>query len=652
VIELKKISRTYDTGKVQVPALRNITISIAQGEFVAIMGHSGSGKSTLLNILGFLDKPDSGSYRFLGREITEFKDDHLSNLRNYIAGFVFQQFHLLPRMTALENTELPLIYAGKKYLKDIARRMVSEVGLSHREEHYSNELSGGEQQRVAIARSMVNEPLMILADEPTGNLDTASGMEILSILRNLNENGKTVIMVTHEKEIARHAKRIIRMRDGEIISDKVYERRGAKKTTPTYVPDDIFSKSGPSFGRAELGDFIRQAVSSIFSHKLRSILSMLGILIGVTAVISMLAIGQGAKEAISEQLSSLGSNLLIIRPGSFRSRGVALEAGSVTRLSLQDSKAISKLDEIAGVSPSVRGIGQLVFGNRNWRSWIEGVGVEYENVKTSTPQSGRFFTEREVRMREKVAVVGMTVVRELFDGMDPVGRIMKINRINFKVIGVLPERGAWAWRDRDDIVVIPITTAMYRLLGKEYIDSIDAEVKSPELIDQAKETIRDLIIKRNRLTEDNEDSFHIMDMTEFKDAVQSTTRTMSWLLGSVAAISLLVGGIGIMNIMLVTVKERTREIGLRKAIGARRKDILIQFLIESIFLTFWGGVTGILLGSGISLLLSSLAGWPIKISFYSVLLATLFSIMVGLCFGLWPAIQASRLKPVEALRYE
>jgi macrolide transport system ATP-binding/permease protein len=652
VIELKKISRTYDTGKVQVPALRNITISIAEGEFVAIMGHSGSGKSTLLNILGFLDKPDSGSYRFLGREITEFKDDHLSNLRNYIAGFVFQQFHLLPRMTALENTELPLIYAGKKYLKDIARRMVSEVGLSHREEHYSNELSGGEQQRVAIARSMVNEPLMILADEPTGNLDTASGMEILSILRNLNENGKTVIMVTHEKEIARHARRIIRMRDGEIISDKVYERKGAKKITPTYVPDDIFSKSGPSFGRAELGDFIRQAVSSIFSHKLRSILSMLGILIGVTAVISMLAIGQGAKEAISEQLSSLGSNLLIIRPGSFRSRGVALEAGSVTRLSLQDSKAISKLDEIAGVSPSVRGIGQLVFGNRNWRSWIEGVGVEYENVKTSTPQSGRFFTEREVRMREKVAVVGMTVVRELFDGVDPVGRIMKINRINFKVIGVLPERGAWAWRDRDDIVVIPITTAMYRLLGKEYIDSIDAEVKSPDLIEQAKETIRDLIIKRNRLTEDNEDSFHIMDMTEFKDAVQSTTRTMSWLLGSVAAISLLVGGIGIMNIMLVTVKERTREIGLRKAIGARRKDILIQFLIESIFLTFWGGVTGILLGAGISLLLSSLAGWPIKISFYSVLLATLFSIMVGLCFGLWPAIQASRLKPVEALRYE
>jgi macrolide transport system ATP-binding/permease protein len=652
VIELKDITRTYDTGKVQVPALRNLTISIAEGEFVAIMGHSGSGKSTLLNILGFLDKPDSGSYRFLGREITEFKDDHLSNLRNYIAGFVFQQFHLLPRMTALENTELPLIYAGKKYLKDIARRMISEVGLSKREEHYSNELSGGEQQRVAIARSMVNEPLMILADEPTGNLDSASGREILSILRNLNENGKTVIMVTHEKEIARHAKRIIRMRDGEIISDKVYERRGVKKITPACVPDDIFSKSGHSFGRAELGDFIRQAVSSIFSHKLRSILSMLGILIGVTAVISMLAIGQGAKEAISEQLSSLGSNLLIIRPGSFRSRGVALEAGSVTRLSLQDSKAISRLDEIAGVSPSVRGIGQLVFGNRNWRSWIEGVGVEYENVKTSTPQSGRFFTEREVRMREKVAVVGMTVVRELFDGMDPVGRIMKINRINFKVIGVLPERGAWAWRDRDDIVVIPITTAMYRLLGKEYIDSIDAEVKSPELIDQAKETIRDLIIKRNRLTEDNEDSFHIMDMTEFKDAVQSTTRTMSWLLGSVAAISLLVGGIGIMNIMLVTVKERTREIGLRKAIGARRKDILIQFLIESIFLTFWGGVSGILLGTGISLLLSSLAGWPIKISFFSVLLATLFSIMVGLCFGLWPAIQASRLKPVEALRYE
>ncbi len=654
MIELTNVTRTYDTGKVKVHALKSTDLKISRGEFVAIMGHSGSGKSTLLSILGFLDKPDTGSYRLFHREITELEDDELSILRNQIAGFVFQQFHLLPRMTVKENTGLPLIYAGKKDQESSVIDKIKSVGLSHRESHYSNELSGGEQQRVAIARSIVNEPMILFTDEPTGNLDSKSGEEVLSILESLNNEGKTIIMVTHEKDIAARAKRIIHMRDGKIISDKKNAKRKRKghEQIPDAEAEDIISNTAASFRKAEFGDFIRQAVGSIITHKMRTFLSMLGILIGVAAVISMLAIGEGAKEEISKKLSSMGSNLLKVRSGSGRHRGVSLGAGSVTRFTIEDARAISKIQEVRTVSPAVRGGVQLVYGNKNWRSQVQGVGVDYEKITSSQPVAGHFFTEKDLRMRKKVALVGTTIVSELFDNNDPVGSIMKINRINFKVIGVLPEKGASPWRDKDDIVIIPVTTAMHRLLGKEYVDYIDAEIKDISLIDKAKESISNLIIKRHRLSGNSLNSFNIRDMTEIREAITSTTRTMSWLLGAVASISLLVGGIGIMNIMLVTVKERTKEIGLRKAVGARRIDILLQFLIESSLLTCIGGVAGITLGSAISIALASMAGWPVKISLFSITIATLFSITVGIFFGLWPALQASRLKPVEALRYE
>jgi macrolide transport system ATP-binding/permease protein len=312
---------------------------------------------------------------------------------------------------------------------------------------------------------------------------------------------------------------------------------------------------------------------------------MLGILIGVSAVISMLAIGTGAEESISQSLSSLGSNLLTVMPGSVQHRGVAMEAGSTTRIEMQDSKDLARLKEIKAVSPSVMGRAQLVFQGKNKNSGVLGVGTQYENMRSATPLTGRFFTEDELRARKKVAIVGSTVVRELFGGINPVGKEIKINKINFIVIGILPQRGASFWRDQDDVVVVPVTTAMYRLLGKIYLDTIDVEVKDPALIESATASIKELIIKRHRLPPDKEDSFQIRDMTQIRDALSSTTKTMGWLLGSVAAISLLVGGIGIMNIMLVSVKERTKEIGLRKAIGARRTDILVQFLIESALMT-------------------------------------------------------------------
>lgn len=654
MIELKNINKTYAMGTAKVHALRNVSIQISPGEFVAIMGPSGSGKSTLLYTLGFLDRPDSGTYLFRGKDVSEFSDDELASLRNHTAGFIFQQFHLLSRMTSSENVELPLIYGGKKDLKQKAAEKIEAVGLSERADHRPNELSGGQQQRIAIARALVNEPLIIFADEPTGNLDTKSTNEIIDILKKLNQQGKTNVMVTHEHEISQHAKRIIYMRDGEIISDEVKGKQPKKSVAASEKTFSAETGSRPEtlFSVTEIIDNFRLGFNAIFSNKMRSLLSMLGILIGVASVIAMLALGKGAKESISDTFASLGTNILTIRPGARRMGGVSMEAGAVTRFTLKDAQEISKIPHVKGVSPSVSGRGQIVYGNKNWNTQIQGVGVDYAEMKSSVPISGRFFMDEEVRARKKLALIGMTVARELFGNNDPVGEVIKINRINFTIIGVLPEKGSSPHGDRDDIVVIPVSTAMYRLLGKDYLDSIDAEIDDIGFMEEVKTSIQELIVQRHHLGKDNENSFNIRNMAEIQEAFQGMTQTMTALLGSIAAISLLVGGIGIMNIMLVSVTERTREIGLRKAIGARRKDIMIQFLIESVVMTFGGGMIGIVFGIGTAVLLSVLAGWATIVSPFSIILATGFSIVVGLVFGLWPAHKASQLNPIEALRYE
>ncbi|MBU4332867.1 MAG: ABC transporter permease [Candidatus Omnitrophica bacterium] len=637
-----------------VYALQGVSLSIKAGEFVAIMGPSGSGKSTLLHVLGFLDRPDKGSYKIFDTEISLLNDAELATLRNRLAGFVFQQFHLLRRVSAIENTELPLIYAGKKNIRDKAYEKLEAVGLAQRQHHKPNELSGGEQQRVAIARALVNEPMIIFADEPTGNLDTKSEEEIMSILRKLNDDGKTIIMVTHEMEVAEQAKRIITMRDGKIQTDVYKDKNNSKHAVKndSSIIEDIVSKKHSSFGKMEFLQHCTQSFQAILSNKVRSFLSILGILFGVGAVIAMMALGEGAKSSMEQRLKSLGSNLLSIQGGHSSVRGASGGAGSVTRFTFEDINAIAGLsDYIKKASGSCRGSAQIVSESENWNTSIEGVSYDYGSMRATLPEIGRWFTQEEIDRRDKVAIIGITVANKIFGSRNPIGKEIKINRINFKVIGIAPEKGSGGWRDQDDIVYIPLTTAMYRILGKDYVDQIYAEVKDIKFMAEAQEQIKNVIRKKNR-SFNKEDSFEIRDMSEIQEMLSSTTQTMSLLLGCIAAISLLVGGIGIMNIMLVSVTERTREIGLRKAIGARREDIMSQFLIEAVVMTFSGGLIGILLGAGAAFIMAAVFGWATKVSLFSIILSTTFSIAVGIGFGLWPAKKAAQLNPIEALRFE
>ncbi|MBI3297110.1 MAG: ABC transporter permease [Elusimicrobia bacterium] len=657
LIELDGITRSYLVGGEELKVLKGISLRIEEGEFVAVMGPSGSGKSTLTQILGLLDRPTSGAYRLQGRDVSRLSDDEGAALRSRTIGFIFQMFNLLARTSTLDNVVLPMIYSGAPDRETRAQELLADVGLSDRLAHKPNELSGGQQQRVAIARALVNRPRIIFADEPTGNLASDQASEIMARLKLLNRAGITIIMVTHEPEVAAHAGRIIRIKDGLVVADERNEDRSgggiAVLTAPARPAPPAEAVQVAALSAAEFREYGASALRALAANKVRSGLSMLGILIGVAAVIAMLAVGRGAQKAIEARLASLGSNLLMVRSGARNMGGVRGARGAVSRLTLDDVKELAKAHpSIKAIEGNVGGSAQVVYANKNVNTQVTGATPLFASMRNSEPAFGRFFTEEEDELQARVVLIGQTVANNLFGEEDPVGKEVKLNRVNFRVIGVLPLKGANTFRDQDDTVLIPLQTAMKRALGKRFLDTIAIECETPESIPEVMADVTEVMRRRHRLPAQREDDFEIRNMADIQAALSGTTQTFSLLLGIVAAISLLVGGIGIMNIMLVSVSERTREIGLRKAVGATRRAILSQFLLEAAVLSTLGGILGILLGTSVSFILSTFSGWLAVVSPGSVALAFVFSAGVGIVFGFWPARKASLLSPIEALRYE
>ncbi|MDD3065272.1 MAG: ABC transporter permease [Endomicrobiaceae bacterium] len=645
LLSIKSITKVYDVGDTKLDVLRGVNLTIEEGEFVAIMGPSGSGKSTLMHILGLLDRPSGGVYEIYGQNVLKFDDNSTAFLRSKIIGFVFQQYNLLNKMTACDNVALPMIYSGGTNRVERAKNLLESVGLSERIFHKPNQLSGGQQQRVAIARALVNEPKIIFADEPTGNLASAQSDEIMQILTDLNKKGISVILVTHEPDIAQWANRVITIKDGQVISD-------TKKTEPQKTDNKPLKihKDCSKFSIAEFSENFFSAIRAILANKTRSILTMLGIIIGVASIISMLALGTGAQKSLEKQIKSMGTNLLYLMPGRISMGGVA--GNVVRRITLEDVDALASNTELVkNIDPTVSGNVQVVYGNKNANTSLTGATTAYQYMQNAVPEYGRFFTNTENNNSAKVCVIGATVVKNLFGDQEPVGKYIKINRKQFRVIGILPVKGAQGHRDGDDIIIVPLNTAMKRLLGTRYVSSVSVEVQEGK-INETEKYLLATMLERNKLGADRADSFRIRNMSDMIQMLSSTTKTMTMLLGSVAGISLIVGGIGIMNIMLVSVSERTREIGLRKAIGATKTAVLLQFLIESSALSVLGGFFGVSLGVLISFAVSKFAGWAAFVSGFSVFLSVSFSVCVGIVFGLWPAKKASELSPIEALRSE
>ncbi|MGE0680225.1 MAG: MacB family efflux pump subunit [Candidatus Binatia bacterium] len=642
LLELTNIEKHYQTGDTTIRALDRASLTVHQGEFVAIMGQSGSGKSTLMNIIGCLDRPTSGSYRVLDKEAAHLSPDELAALRRDTFGFVFQRYNLLASATAGENVEIPSVYAGLPKQKRTvhALQLLAQLGLGERAEHRPAELSGGQQQRVAIARALVNDPPVILADEPTGALDSKSGEEVLTLLKELHAEGRTIILITHAENVAQHASRIVRIQDGRIIEDSA--PAGASVYAPR-AQKEKEDRIGVGF-TSSLHEALLTAWRSLRVNLFRTILTLLGIIIGVAAVVAMLAVGEGSRQQVLNQISAMGTNLMTIRPGAPGIRG----EGDVVTLTPEDAAAIKALPNIENVVPERNGRLTARYGNIDYQTTVQGVGEDFTYARDWEVAEGQFFTMEDVTRVASVLVLGRTAAKTLFPhGGNPIGKYIFLRNAPFLVIGVMTEKGASpGGSDQDDAVFVPLNTALTRLFGKSYLSSITVKVADTTDIDITQARIEELLKARHK-TED----FGVRNMASILEFAMETQNTFTLLLGTVAAISLLVGGIGVMNIMLVSVVERTREIGIRMATGARMRDILLQFNIEAAVVCAVGGIMGILVGVIVGLGLR-LGGMSVIFSVTPAVFAFTCASATGLLFGYLPARKAARLDPVIALASE
>ncbi len=653
LIEFQKLSKIYQIGSGEpLRALDEVDLRIDFGEYVSIVGPSGSGKSTLLQIIGLLDRQTSGTYKFMSEDTIGLNDDAVTSLRARSIGFIFQLFNLLPRVTVEENIVLPMIYRGVNGNPDWPLEVMKKVGLQTHRKHTPAQLSGGQQQRVAIGRALVNRPQIILADEPTGNLPQKQAHEIISELEKLNTEGMTLIVITHDQAIAERARRVIQMVDGKIVSD--HRRDGVVRKVP-----EVLAKEAPS----RLWNFrlwketLKIALQSLGRNKIRTFLTTLGIIIGVFSVISMLAIGEGAKKDIEYTLRQMGSNMFRVASSKPSPKGAGIQKVKYRQLTWDDYEGLLKLQSqnslIHNIAPALEGAATTTHAGRDWSTVIQGVDVSYEKMRNVTPVLGRFFSEGEAARQETVCILGNTVYHNLFEkNENPVGKIIQINLKSFRVLGILPTKGSSWGKDEDDVVIIPINTAIRKLFGSKYLTHIYVQAANESVLNRAIEAVSERLRVQHAIQGDEESDFVIKNFGEIKKTIEQVTGTMTKFIAIIALISLIVGGIGIMNIMLVSVTERTREIGVRKAIGAKRRDILFQFLIESMMIGLVGGVIGIALAAVAALVMTYAMDWEVSLKFIFVSLSFLFSLLIGIFFGLYPAYKASNLSPIHALRYE
>ncbi|WDL83847.1 MacB family efflux pump subunit [Aeromonas bestiarum] len=642
LIQLKGIERRYQSGEQEVTVLHPLDLTIEAGEMIAIVGASGSGKSTLMNLLGCLDRPSAGQYLFRGQDTATLDALSLARLRCHHFGFIFQRYHLLPHLNAVANVEIPAVYAGASRPERQARSqaLLARLGLSDRSHHTPGQLSGGQQQRVSIARALANGGEVILADEPTGALDSQSGKEVMAILKELHAQGHTIILVTHDMAVASHADRIITLRDGRVLEDS---GKPATATAPLQPAPPTARAGGNDWDRyREAG---RMALHAMLAHRMRTFLTMLGIIIGIAAVVSVVALGQGARAKVIDQINAMGTNTIDIFPG--KDWGDE-KAASIQTLNKRDLDALLGQPYLEGASPQIASSGQLRYRNKTSSGSIVGVGSDFFRVKGMKLTSGRLFDERDIQNRAAVAVVDGKTIKSLLGEEDPVGQVVLVGTLPVRIIGVVEEETGFGRSSQSVNVWLPYSAVMSRLISQNHFSQLTIRVKDgvqPALAEQA---AIELLTQRHGVKD-----FFTFSSDSIIKSVEKTTATMTLLVSAIAVISLIVGGVGVMNIMLVSVVERTREIGIRIAVGARQSDILQQFLIEAVMVSLLGGMLGVgvslLIGLLFSLFVESI---QMQFSLFSILMAFGCSSLIGILFGYLPARNAARLDPVEALARE